>query len=330
LAQGILAHGIFAQALFVSCQSQLASTTMRSTMLFFSCFACACDSERALMHRKDVSPPESLARVDAQSSSENRPFKSLAALLLASRSASPFQALGAAGTLARASRYTAAKMEDPLWSRRESIIAGGLAVANALSALPAKAIPIDPIGVYSNLPETRGPVVSKNGQPNFGSLLLRDCFDGVLPPEGLVEWYEEHLTDDFVAELAGGEIKLDKSAFKAMAKDMLKSFPDLVYTSLSSFKFADSPTVVTWTGVIKGTHSGAPFSPGAGVPPVEAKNPPVACQTDPEQFTAYFASDTTPRLTKVKRLKVEAKGDKSGPRGLYLKAGGDPSKLPPL
>jgi len=226
-------------------------------------------------------------------------------------------------------------LAQPPFTRRQAILGATWTCAGSavVRSLPANAgLLIDPIGAYGSIPEIRGPVIQKNGKPNTGAFLLRDCFDGVLPAQGLVEWYEEHLTEDFVAEFAGGAIKLDKNAYTAVTAELLKAFPDFVYTSISNFKYADSPTTVTWTAVVKGTHSGAPFSPSPGVPPIAAKSPPIACQNDPEQLTAYFASGTTPPLTKLKRLRVETlPGGKglSGPAGLYLQAGGDQSNLKP-
>jgi len=219
---------------------------------------------------------------------------------------------------------------QPSGTRRQALLGGGLALG--AGALPATALDIDPIAAYSKMvPEVKGPVKTKNGKPNTGVLLLRDCFDGVLPAEGLLAWNEAHLSEDFVAEFAGGAVKLDKAAYLQVTADILKSFPDFVYTRNGPIAYADSPTIVQWTAVVKGTHTGAPYSPLPGVPPVSPKSPPLACENDPEKITAYFASGTTPPLTLIKKLKVEVQpGGKgfSGPVGFYLQAGGDPSKLP--
>jgi len=79
-----------------------------------------------------------------------------------------------------------------------------------------------------------------------------------------------------------------------------------------------------------GTHSGAPYSPLPGVPPVSAKSPPVACSNDPEKITLNFASGSG--LQTISRITVEQKlsggGGYSGPVGFYLQAGGDASKVP--
>ena len=115
-----------------------------------------------------------------------------------------------------------------------------------------------------------------------------------------------------------------------MTADLLKSFPDFVYTRQGSIAYQDSPTLVGWTAVVKGTHSGAPYTPLSGVPPVSAKSPPVACQNDPEKILVTFASGSG--LKKIAKIQVDAvPGGKgfSGPIGFYLQAGGDPSKLPP-
>jgi len=221
-------------------------------------------------------------------------------------------------------------------TRRHAVFGGGITAA-AVGSLPASAFDFpDPIGAYGKMLPSKGsagPIPTVNGKPNTGIALLRDCFDGVIPPEGLIAWYEEHLSDDFEAEFAGGAVKLDKAAYLGVTADILKSFPDFVYTRPSTIAYADSPVIVQWTAVVKGTHTGAPYSPLPGVPPVAAKTPAVACENDPEKITAYFVSATKPPLTKIKKLKVEAlPGGKgfSGPVGFYLQAGGDPSKLPPL
>ena len=43
--------------------------------------------------------------------------------------------------------------------------------------------------------------------------------------------------------------------------------------------------MVQWTAVVQGTHSGEPYSPLPGVPPISAKKPPVACKNDAERMT---------------------------------------------
>jgi hypothetical protein len=223
-------------------------------------------------------------------------------------------------------------LRSPLLTSRRNAVIGIGGIAASAGALPAAAISFDPIGAYGKMiPEVKGPLKSANGKPNTGIALLRDCFDGVLPSEGLLAWYEEHLTPDFVAEFAGGTVTLDKESYLGVTADILKSFPDFVYTRSGPIAFADNPKIVTWTAVVKGTHSGAPYSPLPGVPPVASKSPPVACENDPEKVTAYFESDTKPLLSRIKKLKVQAlSGGRgfSGPVGFYLQAGGDPSKLP--
>ena len=195
---------------------------------------------------------------------------------------------------------------------------------------------VDPIGAYSlggGAGSQIGPIPENSrsdGKPNAGIYLLRECFDGQLPARGLMEWYEEHLMPGFTASFAGGKVVLDKAAYLATTADILKSFPDFVYTRTGPMEY-DGPTIVTWTAVVKGTHSGQPYSPLPGVPPVAAKSPAIACQNDAEQVTAIFESGTG--LTKLKRLKVDVlPGGRgfSGPVGFYLQAGGDPTKLPAL
>jgi len=118
-------------------------------------------------------------------------------------------------------------------------------------------------------------------------------------------------------------------AYLAVTADLLKSFPDFVYTRQGPIAYQDSPTLVGWTAVVRGTFSGAPYTPLPGVPPVSAKSPPVQCQNDPEKVLVTFASGS--KLKKIAKIQVDAlPGGKgfSGPVGFYLQAGGDPSKLP--
>mmetsp|Transcript_53081 Transcript_53081/g.88136 ORF Transcript_53081/g.88136 Transcript_53081/m.88136 type:complete len:118 (+) Transcript_53081:181-534(+) len=115
-------------------------------------------------------------------------------------------------------------------------------------------------------------------------------------------------------------------AFIAGMSDLLKSFPDITFTRTGPIAYNNSPTIVVWTAVVKGTHSGDPFSPLPGVKAVAAKN--IACQNDAEKITAVFASGSG--LSKIKGIKIEAlPGGRgfSGPVGFYLQAGGSPTDL---
>lgn len=106
----------------------------------------------------------------------------------------------------------ALRTPQPVRTRRDALIAAsGLASA---SVLPAYAgLPFDPIGAYGKIgPGPMGPPPRINGQPNSGLLLLREVFDGALPEEGLLAWYEEHLAADFTATFAGGKVVLDRQA----------------------------------------------------------------------------------------------------------------------
>ena len=157
----------------------------------------------------------------------------------------------------------------PSVSTRRDALVGGAAAALA-GALPFRAsagLPFDPIGAY-NMGASAGneglkPVKADPARPNTGITLLRECFDGYLPEGGLLQWYEEHLTPDFEAVFEGGKVKLDKQAYLAVTADLLKSFPDFVYTRTGPIAYADSPTLVQWTAVVKGTHSGAVSPCGA-------------------------------------------------------------------
>jgi len=165
------------------------------------------------------------------------------------------------------------------------------------------------------------------GVSNSGVLLLREAFDGQRPPEGLVPWLEAHLAPDFQATFAGGKIVQSKAEFIAGTIDLLKSFPDFAYTRDGEIKYNNSPNVVVWTAVVKGTHSGAPFSPLPGVKAVAPAS--VACQNDAEKVTATFAPGTG--LKVIKSLVAEPiPGGRgfSGPFGLYLQAGGSAADLP--
>lgn len=214
---------------------------------------------------------------------------------------------------------------------RRGFIGGGLLAAGSASAAE---LPFDPIGAYSmggGVGQSIGAVQKNfNGKPNTGMLLLREVFDGGLPDGGLLAWYEEHLAPDFSASFAGGKVVLDKAAFLSVTADLLKSFPDFTYTRTDAMMYGDPrPLAVTWTAVVKGTHTGAPYSPLPGVPTVAAKNPPIACQNDAEKITLVFSSGS--QLSQIRKIAVEAlPGGKgfSGPVGFYLQAGGDPSKLP--
>ena len=215
-------------------------------------------------------------------------------------------------------------------SRRQAIVGGSSLVLGA--ALPAQALQFDPIGAYNfgtKAGDVGGGAVPANfrGKPNSGIFLLRECFDGALPAGGLLDWYEEHLAADFMAVFNGGKVILDKPAYLAVTAALLKSFPDFVYTRDGPIQYADSPNIATWTAVVKGTHTGAAYSPLPGVPATPSKG--VACQNDPEKVTVSFQSGSG--LTKISKLTAEAlPGGKgfSGPVGFYLQAGGDPSKLP--
>ena len=156
-----------------------------------------------------------------------------------------------------------------VFARRSALMSGALAATVALPAMGAKLL-IDPIGAYSfgGGAGTQIGQVPENamGKPNTGIYLLRECFDGVLPAKGLLEWYDAHLTPTFTAEFDGGKVVLDKAAYMAATADILQSFPDFVYTRTDTMEY-NGPTVVTWTAVVRGTHSGKPYSPMPGVLP---------------------------------------------------------------
>ena len=107
-------------------------------------------------------------------------------------------------------------------------------------------------------------------------------------------------------------------AYIGVTSDLLKSFPDLAFTRSGPIAYNNSPNIVVWNAIVKGTHSGAPFAPLPGVKPVSAKSPPIACENDMEKLTVEFSSGSG--LSKIRRLKVEPlPGGKgfSGPVGFY-------------
>ena len=107
----------------------------------------------------------------------------------------------------------ALRTPQPVSTRRDALIAAAGLAASA-SVLPAYAgLPFDPIGAYGKIgPGPMGPPPRVKGQPNSGILLLREVFDGALPEEVLLAWYEEHLAPDFTATFAGGNVVLDRQA----------------------------------------------------------------------------------------------------------------------
>ena len=192
-------------------------------------------------------------------------------------------------------------------TRRGAIIGAGLAAGTAL-------------------PVSAGPLSNRAmAKEATGVRLILEVFDGKLPEGGYVPWLETHLSPDFQAVFKGNGVTLNKAQYIAASGDLLKSFPDLAFTRKGPIQYDGSPFFVAWTAVVKGTHSGEPYSPLPGVPAVKAKTPPVACENDSEKLVA------TVRGTIIEKIEVEPiPGGKgfSGPVGFYLQAGGDPSKLP--
>ena len=184
-------------------------------------------------------------------------------------------------------------------TRRAAILGSGLAITAGV-VLPANALDVglpfsipDPIGAYNVGGKSgdpgAGPVKKReDGKPNTGIMLLRETFDGGLPEEGLVAWYETHLADDFTAVFDGGKVTLDKASYLDLTKDLLKS-KDFTYTRTGPIAYADSPTIVTWK---LGTSAGA--------------------DVDPETATVYFQSGTKPPLSIITKLKVEPKSGGKG------------------
>ena len=198
-------------------------------------------------------------------------------------------------------------------TRREALAAASGFAAAASSAMPAAAIP-----KLLDLSDSAS-------KPATGVQMLLQAFDGKLPSEGLVPWLEAHLADTFTIEFKAAGVTLKRQDYIAASDDLLKSFPDLAFTRKGPMAYDGSPFLVSWTAEVKGTHSGAPFSPLPGVPAVKAQSPPVACANDPEKVTA------TVRGALIEKMVVEpipGGNGFSGPVGFYLQAGGDPAKLP--
>ena len=192
-------------------------------------------------------------------------------------------------------------------TRRGAIIGAGLAAGTAL-------------------PVAAGPLSNRAmSKEATGVRLILETFDGKLPDGGYLPWLETHLSPDFQVVFKANGVTLNKEQYIAASSDLLKSFPDLAFTRQGPIQYDGSPFFVAWTAVVKGTHSGEPYSPLPGVPAVKAKTPPVACENDSEKLVA------TVRGTIIEKIEVEPiPGGKgfSGPVGFYLQAGGDPSKLP--
>lgn len=175
------------------------------------------------------------------------------------------------------------------------------------------------------------PAAAANKVPPKGPSLIVEAFTIALPAGRLLDWYEQHLTATFVADIDG--VALDRAAFLSATASMLASFPDLEYSPVN-IAFANGPTTVGWIAYYKGTHSGAPFSPLPGVPAVPPRAPPVryASKDFAEVAFADFAPNTG--LLQIERLTVKqltpGPGKYSAGAGLYIQAGGDTSKLPPL
>ena len=108
--------------------------------------------------------------------------------------------------------------------------------------------------------------------------------------------------------------------------DEAESDPDPAHPTLVLDVYA-AGSAPGLAAVVKGTHTGKPFSPIKGVPPAKPnKKAPAKLQNDPEAVTV-----TLNEAGQLSKLSVAAiKGGKgfSGPVGFYLQMGGDPSKLP--
>ena len=148
-----------------------------------------------------------------------------------------------------------------------------------------------------------------------------------MPAGGIVSWYEKNLAKDFTADFAGGKIVFDRKQYIGLTKDILASVPDFTYTSPKHDFKKKGKNQVTWTAVVKGTHTGKPYSPLKGVPPAKPnKKAPAKLQNDPEAITVTL--NEAGQMTKLSVAAIKGGKGFSGPVGFYLQMGGDPSKLP--
>ena len=222
---------------------------------------------------------------------------------------------------------TAYALRVPTPTRRQLLSGAGLAAASR--ALPVNAL-VNPFSLEAAAGPRgllkSGDIAVPKGPGNSGILLLREFFDGQTPDQGRQAWLEEHLAADFQASFAGGKVVQSKEEFIAGCNDLLKSFPDLAFTREGPIAYNNSPNLVVWTAIVKGTHTGAAYSPKPGAKAMPSKG--VAVQNDPEKVVATFAPGTG--LSKLLKLTVDPlEGGKgfSGPVGFYLQVGGSASDL---
>ena len=135
----------------------------------------------------------------------------------------------------------------------------------------------------------------------------------------------EKVADSFTLEFVGPHVhqalvgaKLDKAKFGFAAKNLIDSFPDLTFNSTKvepKCNLEDG----SWAAniVVKGTHTGAAFTPMPNMlPAIETTNKLV--KLGPETFTLW-----TDRTGKVSKVEIRpSKGHPHGPAGFYLEVGG--------
>ena len=164
-----------------------------------------------------------------------------------------------------------------------------------------------------------------------GPELILQAYNTALPDGRLLEWYEEHLTPDFIADYDYGTLTLDRDGFLAATKSTLRSFPDYC-VRISSIGMADSPKKVGWVAVSTGTLTGEPFIL-SGLPQVNAGSQSLAFPAD-KGFAEVVTADFLPGLQQIRKLSIKllkvSDGKWSGPYGIYVQVGGDATKLPAL
>ena len=127
------------------------------------------------------------------------------------------------------------------------------------------------------------------------------------------------MEDDAIIQFMDKNKRLDcEMSWKMWAEEMeslTASFPDFSFTCDSMS--CDQGVVVLHRCQAKGSHSGAPYSCGPCEPiPAEGKK----VMNDPEDIYVFFREGED----KISRIVVCARGEMSGPAGIYTQLGGFP------